>query len=161
MNVVYGELTDRIRGTVLDLDRIVERVTRTWARAQETLDDQDAYLDSVALNLHGFYSGLERLFEIVARQLDQTVPAGETWHRDLLLQMAQDLPEIRPAVISQDNAAILDEFRRFRHLVRNVYTINIVPSKMSRTVSVLPDLWTKLRAELSAFADFTDDLGAL
>ena len=76
MNVVYGELTDRIRGTVLDLDRIVERVTRTWARAQETLDDQDAYLDSVALNLHGFYSGLERLFEIVARQLDQAVPAG-------------------------------------------------------------------------------------
>jgi hypothetical protein len=161
MNVVYGELTDRIRGTVLDLDRIVERVTRTWARAQETLDDQDAYLDSVALNLHGFYSGLERLFEIVARQLDQAVPAGETWHPDLLLQMARDLPEIRPAVISQENAAILDEFRRFRHLVRNVYTINIVPSKMNRTVSVLPDLWTKLRAELSAFADFTDDLGTL
>ncbi len=105
--------------------------------------------------------GWKRLFEIVARQLDQAVPAGETWHRDLLLQMARDLPEIRPAVISQDNAVVLDEFRRFRHLVRNVYTINIVPSKMSRTVSVLPDLWTKLRAELSAFADFTDDLGTL
>ena len=49
MNVVYGELTDRIRGTVLDLDRIVERVTRAWARAQTISDDQDAYLDSVAL----------------------------------------------------------------------------------------------------------------
>ena len=89
---MYHELTDRIRGTVLDLDRIVERVTRAWARAQTISDDQDVYLDSVALNLHGFYSGLERLFEIVARQLDQAVPAGETWHRDLLLQMARHLP---------------------------------------------------------------------
>jgi len=161
MNVVYRELTDRIRGTILDLDHVVERIVRAWARAQQTSDDENAYLDSVALNLHGFYSGLERLFEIVARQLDQAVPAGETWHRDLLLQMARDLPEIRPAVISQDNAVALDEFRRFRHLVRNVYTVNIVPAKMRRTVCVLPGLWIKLRAELSAFADFTDDLGAL
>jgi len=100
------------------------------------------------------------LFEIIARQVDEDVPAGETWHRDLLLQMARDLPELRPAVISQDNAAALDEFRRFRQLVRNVYTINIVPAKMSRIVSVLPEFWTKLRAELSTFADFTVDLAA-
>lgn len=33
------------------------------------MSDQDIYLDSVALNLHGFYSGLERLFELVARHL--------------------------------------------------------------------------------------------
>ena len=68
--------------------------------------------------------------------------------------------KFRPAVISRDNAAALDEFRRFRHLVRNVYTVNMVPAKMSRIVSVLPDIWTKLRAELSAFADFTEDLAA-
>jgi len=160
MNVVYRELADRIRGTISDLDRIVERITRAWARALTPSEDQDAYVDSVVLNLHGFYSGLERLFEIVARQVDQDVPAGETWHRDLLVQMARDLPEVRPAVISQDNAVALDELRRFRHLVRNVYTINIVPAKMSRVVSVLPDLWTKLHVELSAFVAFTEDLAA-
>ena len=31
---------------------------------------------------------------------------------------------------------------------------------MSRIVSVLPDLWAKLHAELSAFADFMEDLAA-
>ena len=143
-----------------DLDLVAERVTRAWARAQKASDDQYAYVDSTALNLHGFYSGLERLFEIIARQVDGDVPAGETWHRDLLLQMTLDLPEIRPAVISQDNASVLDEFRRFRHLVRNVYTVNIVPTKVGRIVSALPDLWTKLRAELSAFADFTEDMAS-
>jgi len=42
------------------------------------------YLDSAALNLHGFYSGLERLFELIARHVDGAIPSGETWHRDLL-----------------------------------------------------------------------------
>jgi hypothetical protein len=160
MNELHHELADRILGTISDLDGIVERITRAWAQAQRASDDQDVYLDSAALNLHGFYSGLERLFEVVARQFDQAVPATATWHRDLLLQMARELSDIRPAVISRDNAAALDEFRRFRHLVRNVYTVNIVPAKMSRIVSVLPDLWAKLRAELSAFADFMEDLAA-
>ena len=95
MSIMYRELADRIRGTISDLNLIVERVTRAWARALKASDDQDAYVDSAALNLHGFYSGLERLFEIIARQVDEQVPAGETWHRDLLLQMPRDVPEVQ------------------------------------------------------------------
>jgi hypothetical protein len=77
MNVIYQELSDRIRGAVEDLDRVVERTLRAWPRAQTASDDQDAYLDSVALNLHGFYSGLERLFEVIAGRVDGSVPSGE------------------------------------------------------------------------------------
>ena len=74
--------------------------------------------------------------------------------------MAREQPEVRPAVISQQSAVCLDEFRRFRHLVRNVYTMNLVPDKLRRLISILPELWVKLRAELSAFADFAEDLSA-
>jgi hypothetical protein len=122
------------------------------------VDEQDVYLDSVALNLHSFYSGLERLFELIARHIDCSIPDGETWHRDLLDQMACEVADIRPAVIDQNNTESLDEFRRFRHLVRNVYTINLVPAKIKKIVSNLPGLWNSLRAELLAFADFTDEL---
>jgi len=109
----------------------------------------------------GFYSGLERLFEIIAKQIDETVPAGETWHKELLLQMTCEQPGIRPGVVSKDNAVLLDEFRRFRHLVRNVYTMNLVPEKIRRLISILPNLWPKVRAELTAFAEFSEDLGAV
>jgi hypothetical protein len=120
--------------------------------------DEQAYVDSAALNLHGFYSGLERLFELIARHVDRNPPAGETWHRDLLQQMADEVPSVRPAVISQDNAHALDEFRRFRHLVRNVYTFNLIPDKMEPLTSTLPRLWPQVRAELLAFADFLEAL---
>ena len=116
------------------------------------------YLDSAALNLHGFYSGLERLFELIVRHVDRAALSGETWHRDLLNQVSQDLVDVRPAVISQKSALALDEFRRFRHLVRNVYTMNLVPERMAALMIALPGLWPTLRAELLAFADFLEVL---
>lgn len=158
MTELYRELTERIRGEVLDLDRVVQRAERNWQRAEKASEDQDAYVDSVALNLHSFYSGVERLFELIAKHLDHAFPSGETWHHDLLEQMAEDKPDLRPAVIGQESVAALHEFRRFRHLVRNVYTTSLAPDKMVGLVMLLPNAWTKLHAELMAFADFLEEV---
>jgi len=56
-------LTARIREELVELAQIVDRVQEGWQRAQQSGDD--LYIDSVALNLHGFYGGLERLFELI------------------------------------------------------------------------------------------------
>lgn len=154
----YAELVERIRGEIPDLDQTVQRALTAWEKAQEVVEEPNLMLDSVALNLHGFYSGVERLFELITRHIDQRIPSGETWHRNLLYQVAQENKPVRPAVISQDSFESLDEFRRFRHLVRNVYTLNLVPQKMAVLMTALPNLWTRLRAELLAFADFLDDV---
>lgn len=158
MNGLYKELVERIRGEMTDLERVVQRALRSWPQAQKASSEQDAYLDSVALNLHSFYSGLERLFELIARHVDRSLPEGGMWHRDLLHRMGDDVANVRPAVIGRDNAISLDEFRRFRHLVRNVYTMNLMPDKMAPLMAALPVLWPRLRAELKAFADFLEEL---
>lgn len=153
----YLELADRIRGEVPELKRVMDRAVVSWAQVKE-MPQEDAYLDSVALNLHSFYSGLERLFELVARHVDRETPGGESWHRDLLQRMACDVPGIRPALINRDSTAALDEFRRFRHLVRNVYTMNLTSDRVGALISKLPPLWPTLQSELFAFADFLEDL---
>ena len=108
MTAIYEALADRIHSELSDLDRVVNRVLHAWQKTERNLTDQDVFLDSVALNLHGFYSGLERLFELIARHIDQSLPFGETWHRDLLRLMSREVADIRPAVISQNNAFELD-----------------------------------------------------
>lgn len=158
MNRELEELAERIRGESPDLDRLVQRVLSSWNSSKSKLKEQDVYLESVALNLHGFYSGLERLFELIARRVDQNLPSGNMWHRDLLHQMTQDIRELRPAVIGSERVSSLNELRRFRHLVRNVYTFNLVPDKIEPLITALPALWPMLRAELLAFADFLSDL---
>lgn len=142
-----------MRGEASDLDRVVPRAAAAWSQAQR-MADPDAYLDAVVLSLHGFYSGLERLLELVTRHVASAVPRGETWRRNLLKQVAQDVVDVRPAVISPDRVQAWDEYRRFRHLARNVYTVNLVPERMAGLMAALPGLWLTWRAELLMFADF-------
>ena len=154
MKKPYEVLVERIRGEVSDLENVVKRASMAWTQCKKLSNEQAVYLDSVALNLHGIYSGLERIFELIAKHVDESIPSGDLWHRDLLKQMAKEYKDLRPAVISGDSYSYLDELRRFRHLVRNVYTFNLVPEKVEPIVSDLPSLWSTVRAEVLSFADF-------
>ena len=77
---VHLLLAQRIQDEVDDLERTVRRAQRNWARARTVDVDQDVYIDSVALNLHSFYAGLERLFELIAGQVDGGKLGGAAWH---------------------------------------------------------------------------------
>jgi hypothetical protein len=147
-------LAQRIRDECHDLSRVVDRAQEGWHRASSSLDD--LYLDGVALNLHAFYAGLERLFEMIAAAVDGTVPRGENWHQMLLEQMAAEISMVRPAVISGKTRLRLDEYRGFRHVVRNVYAFRFDPAKVGKLVEGAPETFSQVRGELLAFADFLE-----
>jgi len=103
------------------LEDLIHRIKEGWARADRSGDVY--YLDGVALNLHGFYSGLERLFEIISANVDGIRPAGENWHQELLNQMAREIPEVRPALISDLPASSSPPHS---HTANNGLTLNIM-----------------------------------
>jgi hypothetical protein len=113
---------------VSSLGLVVGRVEIAWKSAAANNDE--LYFDSVALNIHSFYSGLERVFEKISSSVDGSLPQGINWHQELLNQMALEIPNVRPAVISERTRKQLDNYRGFRHVVRNVYTYHISPGKM-------------------------------
>ena len=109
----YLALRERIHTELESLDQTQQAVAHHWSRALTVIADQDAYINSVALNLHSFYSGLEHLFELIAIELDGGTLGGADWHIELLRQMTLDLPPVRPPVLSKESAAKLDEYRKF------------------------------------------------
>jgi hypothetical protein len=145
-------LAARIRTDLSELTLLVARAKQGWERAEKK--DDDYYLDGVALNLHGFYSGLEKIFEKIAATIDGSVPTAVNWHQELLNQMCMDIPGVRPAVISEELRDLLEDYRGFRHVVRNVYTFHLNPEKMERLIAKIDLVLEKLTAELMAFATF-------
>jgi hypothetical protein len=149
-------LAGRLRAELGDLAGVVKRAGALAAKARERGDPD--YLDGVALNLHGFYAGAERLFEEIARQIDESVPEGPEGHRDLLVQMSADVQGTRPAVLSRESRKCLDEYRGLRHIVRNVYAFNLRPSRLYELVDGLEDCHALLCRDVEAFCAFLESL---
>jgi hypothetical protein len=156
MNGIYRTIAGRLRAESRELARVVERTERIWQQALTSSNDY--YVDATALNLHGFYAGLERLLEIIADGVDQAKPGGAHWHDELLRQMAAEVPNIRPPVLSPETRERLDRYRGFRHVVRNVYTYNLDPEQVGVLVKQLAPTMARVAQELTAFADFLEQV---
>jgi len=150
----YPALSGRITTSLQELLNVVNRVIQLSQKAQQTSDD--GYWDGVALNLHSFYGGVERIFEDIARTVDESVPSGPGWHADLLLQMASEIANLRPAVIRPEARLCLDEYRGFRHVVRNVYAFNLRPARIKELAGGLPACWEAIREDLQRFTEFLE-----
>lgn len=152
----YITLAARIRLLLKDVEKSIQRAQLLMKKAIQTNDD--GYWDGVALNLHAFYTGLEHIFEDIARTVEQSAPTGKDWHADLLTQMATPIPNIRPAVISNESRQCLDEYRGFRHVVRNVYAFNLYPARLQTLTQGLEKCFQTVQNDLSRFIDFLESL---
>ncbi|MDY7080698.1 MAG: antitoxin [Chloroflexota bacterium] len=152
----YHFLAQQLREEWDNLERVIRIAQRSMAGAERHPGDQDVYIGSAALNLHGFYSGVEKMFLSIAEQVDDSVPVGSRWHTDLLNQMTYDLPNVRPPVLSRAARDALRDYRSFRHLVRNIYTYNLNPEKVKVLVDHLPDVWVAVKQDVERFLAFLD-----
>ena len=154
----YLVVAGRTRQELTDLDRVVTRSERAVSAARQRPEDQDLYLDAAALNLHDFYAGLERVFHHIATTIDKSMPSGPEWHRDLLRQMQVTLSQLRPPVLSAETIKALDEFLRFRHVVRNIYTFEFESQRIELLVQRLRPCFERVQNELLSFANFLEQL---
>jgi len=150
----FLDLIKRIHQESDEIQQVLARITGGWEHARHS--NNDYYIDSIALNLHGFYSGFERIFTQIAETVDGNLPHGENWHELLLRQMTNEVPNVRPAVISTETRNLLDELRRFRHVVRNVYTHKFNATNIGKLVGFASDAFERLNAELVAFTNFLE-----
>lgn len=150
----YAVLANRISHELTLLKTMVEQCERAMERSTQNPADRDLYMAAVALHLHDFYGGIERVMEIIAGDIDGNVPTGRAWHRDLLTQMTLDLSDIRPAVLAPETVRALDEYLRFRHVVRNVYAFQFEMEKLMPLVDQLRAMYERLCVDFEGFARF-------
>jgi hypothetical protein len=157
MIVRYQQLAERIQLEIEELNQLVGVIQRHWLSARSS-PDSDAYLNSVAFSLQSFYTGLERIFELVANEFDQAALSDKEWHKVLLVLMSQPVQDVRPELLQAATAVQLEEYLRFRHVARNIYATHLNPTRLSPLVENLPRLWAQLQLELSAFITYLNEL---
>ena len=59
--------------------------------------------------------------------------------------------DTRPAVLNESTQQDLQEYLRFRHLVRNLYADELRPEPIQRLIEQLQHTWPKLQADITGF----------
>ena len=122
----FAVLEAGLRARSRDVARIGDRIQSrlgTFARTSEGVD-------SMGYQLHNLYGAFEQLFEETARFFENRVDEGGC-RSDLLRRMQLEIQGIRPALLSAETAAGLDELRRFRHFYRHAYTADLDPGRVT------------------------------
>lgn len=120
--------------------------------------DDDSVCRVIGSVLHDYYNVLENIFEQVVKTFGETIPSGESWHKELLKRVTLDIPGVRKALISKETEMKVDDLRKFRHVFRNIYGINIDAAKEQAVLRNLPDVSSSIKKD---FEDFFNEMDRL
>lgn len=98
-----------------------------------------------------FYSGCERLAERVVVTLDDGLPTGKAWHKQLLLKVAKPGSEDRPPLWDQSLLRQLDQYRTFRHRVRHLYNIDLDDDRVLAMAQNVPAIFAQVEQSVVQF----------
>ncbi|MCI0691533.1 hypothetical protein L0337_05940 [candidate division KSB1 bacterium] len=147
--VLVAEINDELT----KLEKLVNRL----ATQQGRVDDEEIS-ESAALRLHNFYTGCERIFKLIATEVNGVLSQSLDWHKRLLNQVALEVAGIRPAVISAETRKDLEELLNFRHVVRNIYAFELKPERIEELVKLTIVLYPRFVKEIGVFTAFLMDV---
>lgn len=105
----FARLAARVREEQGSVTAVVSEGTAALARHAGG-DPDGLTLRGIAGVLHDFYTGIERILEAAALELEGSLPGGPRYHTEVLQGAARELPEIRPAILSYESSRALSEY---------------------------------------------------
>jgi hypothetical protein len=149
---VSADLAIKIQLGLEELATVRDQMSPLIAKSSDS-DAGDIETAAACAMLHSFYTEIEKILNLIARECDGRMPPSDKWHKELLNQMAAPT-NTRPAVITSDLVEILSEFLAFRHLFRGASIALMRWDKLSPLVAKVDQTYLQARRELETFQTF-------
>lgn len=145
----YRKAVSQIRFDIQQIDALLESYKSLLTKCKEKEPDL-IEITAIASVLHSFYNGIENIFLSITRRIDNVVPGGSHWHRDLLTLMTED-SDVRQSIISDNLKDKLADYLGFRHFFRHSYSFFLEWDELEKLVHPLYDVWTQVKSEIESF----------
>lgn len=142
-------LNQLIQRELNELDELMHRYSEAILSASAS-EPELLHVTALGSVLHSFYSGIERIFTDVAKRIDGSLPQGDRWHTELLMQMARPTASRSP-VISDEVQRQLRRYLAFRHYYRHSYSHSLEWPRLRELTADLTDVWQSVRTDLHRF----------
>lgn len=155
----YLALKSRIEDELKSLEDTISTINKVFEQMEGVSDLIVA--PALASYIADFYNGCERISERVAVYLDGGLPKGKDWHFELLKQVAEPGGNNRPPLWSGSLLLELDEYRKFRHLERHIYKIELKPDKVMALAENAEPVLNKIKSAVGKFYQWLEQQAKL
>ncbi|MGI0479519.1 hypothetical protein ACN4EE_01880 [Geminocystis sp. CENA526] len=151
------EIITDINNELSRMDQLEKEIKETYEKIPQYPELITMLHESLALKLHNFYTGCERIFQIIADELNGGKPSSFDWHRRLLERMANEQID-RPCVITIDTVKQLKDYLGFRHIVRNIYGFELDTNRLKILIDNYFIVWHNFKEDINNFLAWLDQL---
>ncbi|MBC7225960.1 MAG: hypothetical protein H5T61_01825 [Thermoflexales bacterium] len=151
-----GELRTLKAEIEADLEAIAE-IYAALDRYSNRLDTEAGQI-AAAYYLHNLYNAFENIFRRIAKTFGNAIADESGRYADLLRRMRLEIPGVRPRLVSATAYDGLDELRRFRHIFRSAYRVELDADRLALVLRKAQTLREIYRAEMEQFLSFLDGL---
>lgn len=148
------ELVRRELGNAAEADRRFHALRKRAARRRADRDLYHEWSHNAALadGVAAIYSGLESVLEAVAKEIDEYTPRSDASHAELVDTMAVEVRGVRPAVLGAPTRELMHEVRKFRHVVRHKYALELRRRDVARNFALARKLVAAFERDWRRFA---------
>jgi hypothetical protein len=139
-----------VMGQLALIDEVYDKINERVAALQP---GDDVQLESCAYQLHNYYGAVGDLFKLIAGYFENQVTDVVRWHIELLQRMRQEIPGVRPALISGETFQLLNGLRGFRHFFRHAYTAAIEFDQLRSNVVKAQQVHSLLQKDVALFLE--------
>lgn len=147
--MLHDEITNKIKIQISDIDTEISDVSELLNKVK-TSDPDKIELKALATVLHSFYNGIEKIFSIIAKDVDNDFPEDSFWHRKLIKQMNSKTNN-REKVISDELLEKLDGHLAFRHYYRHSYSFYLDWNLIKELVNDIENTKASFNSEILNF----------
>jgi len=146
---------ERLKTDVLDEIEAIQEVLKDLSSLKNNLDldkidnTQKAAIGTFLMN---FYVGVENIVKRISKEYYQTMPKGNSWHKELL-NLSYAPPQGKDPIFSQNIVNRLNPYRGFRHLFVSGYGFKLRLELMTSLINNIEFLWTDIKKAVEEFWD--------
>ena len=126
----------------------LEKVATTYNSGSEP---PPVIKSGAAFFLAQLYSGIENILKLICKYKGEVLPSGDDWHVRLLGLFRKDASSACPAIIDDELYALLSQYRRIRHVVRNAYSFELEWKLLVPGIENAPILYKRFETALQGY----------
>ena len=144
---------EQLKEDVLDEMEAIEQVLKDLSSLKNNLSSnkidntQKAAMGTFLMN---FYVGVENIVKRISKEYYQTMPKGDSWHKELL-DLSHNPPQGKSPVFDKNIVDRLNPYRGFRHLFVSGYGFKLRIDLMASLLSNIEPLWIDVKKAIGKF----------